>query len=161
MPLQVRVGGVWITPTALKIYTAGAWRSIQAVKIYKGGAWRDAANFVPSGGGGGGGGSLSLSVDPISAFKLGHASTLTSRTITVTPSGGLAPYSYVWSVVSQDGFATYSINSPTSATCTVTATGCPADQTVGCSIHCSVTDSLGTNAVSDTVPVTFLNQSGG
>lgn len=157
--MKVFYGGVWKDIAGANVFANGAWRSLSAIKAYVSGAWRDVANFTPPGGvgGGGGGGSLSLSVSPASTFRHANNTVLTSPSITCTPSGGLAPYTYVWSFVSQDGFATYTINSPTLATCSVTASGCPEDQTVGCVIHCSVTDSLAVHATTDNVPTNFEN----
>jgi hypothetical protein len=147
MTVKVRIGGEWKDITGAKVYKGGTWRTLVAIKAYVGGAWRDIANYT-SGGGGGSSGSLSLSLNTTLRTKVGTSSTLTSLGFTVTPSGGLAPYSYAWSVVSSDGLATYTINSPTLSTTTVTASSLLADQTSEVVIHCAVTDSLGASATS-------------
>jgi hypothetical protein len=171
MAVQIRKGGSWQNITGCQVYANGAWRTIVAIKVYRSGAWRTVGNFTapppaPSGGGssggggggssgGGGGGTITVMVSPTSVTKTGVNASQTSASITVTPSGGLAPYTYACSFVSQDGNATYVINTPTLASTTVTASGLGTDTPSTCSIHWVVTDSLGTSATSATVPITF------
>lgn len=67
---------------------------------------------------------------------------LTTNSVTVTPSGGTAPYTYAWSFVSGD---TVTINSPTSAT--TTFTGDPVGYSVLSSVYrCTVTDNAAADA---------------
>lgn len=176
MPTKIRKGGTWQSITACKVFAQGAWRDIVAIKVFSGGTWRLVGNFTappppPSGGGGsgsgggggggGGGGTITLSLSTASIRGIAtNSATITSTGVTVTPSGGSAPYSYLWSIVTQDGLATYTINSPTTATTAVTGSGLPSDTTVSCTIHCVVTDSLGTTATSGSVAASFTNQSG-
>jgi hypothetical protein len=160
MAIKVRFGGVWQTITGGQVFSGGAWRSLVAVQVYSGGAWRQVGNFTPPGTGGGGGGALSLSLSTTAIggrAGTGATAMTTSNSATVTPSGGLAPYSYAWSVVSSDGQATYTIDSSTLSTTTATATslGGPLPSSCGCTIHCVVTDSLGATATSDIVNASF------
>ena len=162
MPTQVRVGGSWTQLAGCKIYSTGAWREILAIKVYAGGAWRDVANFSaptppPGGGGGGGGGTpMSLDTSPETQFKSGSGSSLVSAAVTATPSGGVAPYTYAWTIQSSDGSST--INSPTLATTTFTNTGLVVEEPVTPVFLCTATDSLGASAQA-TCQVTFTRTS--
>lgn len=64
---------------------------------------------------------------------------LTTNSVTVTPSGGTAPYTYAWAFV--DGDAGITINSPTSATTSFSAD--PAGASLAATYRCTVTDSAG------------------
>lgn len=160
MSVLVRLGGAWRTITGAQVFSGGSWRTLVAIQVYSGGAWRQVANFSPPGTGGGGGGTLSLSLSTYSISSSAHnVADQTSSTVTVTPSGGTAPYTYVWSLDSQDGLATYSITTPTAATTSVEASGIPLGSTVGCAISCHVTDSLGATASIGSVSANFTNRS--
>lgn len=79
-----------------------------------------------------------------------------SLNVTVTPSGGVPPYTYLWSVVSGTGTITAG---STSQTCTVsdTETATFAGATHNTTIDCKVTDSASSNATSgnDVITNTF------
>jgi hypothetical protein len=160
MPIQVRFGGAWRAITGAQVYAGGAWRQLVAAQVYSGGAWRQVANFTPPGGGGGGGGSLAVttSSNAISGLGAPSSTTVTTNSVTATPSGGLAPYTYAWSFVSTDG-QSYTINSNAVATTTVTGSGLPLDTANTCTIHCVVTDSLGTTATTSNVVATLTTRS--
>lgn len=163
--MDAYVGGTWVSPSGAEAYIGGAWRTLQYAEAYIGGSWRTVANFTPPspGGGGGGGGTLSLSVSPTSISKVGSPTTFTTGYITVTPSGGLAPYSYVWSIVSSDPGPTFTLTAPGYASTKVSGTGFPlTDTPYNCTIHCVVTDSLGVTATTDNVVATLTySPSGG
>lgn len=96
-----------------------------------------------------------LTATPATLTKTGLAASQTCGTITATPSGGLTPITYAWSIVSQDT-AIASINSPTLASTTVSAGGLPADDDAhDVIIRCVATDHLGVVATSNTVTVSF------
>lgn len=79
-----------------------------------------------------------------------------SKSVTVTPNGGVPPYTYFWSVVSGTGTITAG---STSQTCTVsdTETATFAGATHNTTIDCKVTDSASSNATSgnDVITNTF------
>lgn len=151
MPMQVYKGGVWRLISGAKVLKSGAWRTVVQAQVYAGGAWRTVANFSPPGGGGGGGGTLVVTASPSSSSVSGNNTTLTSVGITATPSGGTAPYTYSWSVVSTDTAA--SINSPTLATTTVR--GSDIVDFGSTTIHCVATDSLGVSGTSNNATITW------
>lgn len=157
--IQVFKGGVWRQLVGAKVFRSGAWRSILQVKVFASGAWRTVANFSPPGGGGGGGGTLVVNTAPSSAGRISSSQVITSVTITATPSGGTAPYTYAWSFFGDPGVC--HINSPTTASTTVTAAPVDPGFTEGCQIRCTATDSLGATGTSNTADLSFTNTSGG
>lgn len=142
MPLQIRFGGDWITPSALKIFSAGAWRDIKAIKIFEGGAWRDVANFTAPGGGSS---PMTISLNTHSINKLTFNPSATTSNVTATPSGGLAPYTYSW--VKQSGGAITA--STSSATTAFNAGSLAVFETRSAVFRCACTDSLGASAFDD------------
>lgn len=157
--IQLFKGGVWRQLAGAKVFRSGAWRSILQVKVFYQGAWRTVANFSPPGGGGGGGGTLVVSAAPSSAGRISSSQVITSVTITATPSGGTAPYTYAWSFVGNAGVC--HINAPTVASTSVTAAPVDPGLTESCQIHCVATDSLGTSGTSNTVTLNFTNTGSG
>jgi hypothetical protein len=140
--MQMRKGGRWRSTASAQAYINGAWRDLGNAKAYIGGRWRDVCNFTavaptptptptptPSP-------VIGLSISPNPFSGAGLHTTITSEAITATPSGGRSPYSYAWTFTRQDGPAT--INSPTSASTTVTSTGASE-----VTVKCVCTDSTG------------------
>lgn len=134
MTAQAFVGGAWVTLRRGQVRVGGAWRNLTRVKVYKGGQWRDGPIFVTP---------LSASASPSdvsgSASSLG-GTTVTSGYATATPSGGLAPFTYSWSV---GGGLT--ITNPASATTAFSKFLSPT-QEILTDGTCTVTDALGSTA---------------
>lgn len=116
-----------------------------------------------AGAGAGGSPALSASASPttVSGFDTVVApdsSTATTDPTTVTPTGGVAPYTYSWAFVSGN---TATINSPTSATTTFTRSVFL--DTAGQSVfrtgvyRCTVTDSASQTATADVTVETTHN----
>ena len=126
--MQARIGGVWRTIAAAKAYINGAWRTPSTAKAYVSGAWRTVANFV----------------SPITLAITGQYQSIssTSQSQTATPTGGLAPFAYVWATVSSSYPLTFS--GGTAATTTVATSSPYTDEYV--TVQCTVTDALGTSA---------------
>jgi hypothetical protein len=154
--MQIRKGGAWRTTASAQAYINGAWRTILNGKCFKGGKWRDACNFTvptptpsptptPTPG-------LSLAVSPSSSYVISADPIVVSDPITATPSGGAAPYNYVWSIVYSDGHS-FTIT-PNSATTAVRAT-LTSGATASCTIHCVCTDNTGLTGTSPLVPITL------
>jgi len=87
--------------------------------------------------------------------KTANATTITSNNITATPSGGTAPYTYAWSIISEDDpDGTPTLLNSTSQSCQVRTTQDPADQIyISVSVRCVVTDNIGRTATTNTVAV--------
>lgn len=99
----------------------------------------------------------------LSASKSGDASgtcshtisgscSVTTNSVTVTASNGLAPYTYAWSFVSG---ITATVNSPSAATTTFTRSG--TGQTINGTYRCTVTDSTGRYTTVDVTVSTTHN----
>jgi hypothetical protein len=170
MAVQVRIGGIWRTISSTKVFANGAWRNLVAMQVYANGAWRVVGNFTPpsppppSGGGtggGGGGGSMTLSISPVSQ----NVSSTTANVpagVTATPSGGLLPITYSWSILTDEGGADFSIFGSTSASCVVRAFNMAIPDSTGCTVQCTATDSLGVSATSPVATIGFVTlRSGG
>jgi hypothetical protein len=151
MTALVRLGGEWKTITAAKVFANGTWRTLAAVRAFIGGEWREVANFTapstPPGADPGTPTGLTATASPDTQQASGTTASVTSSPVTVTPSGGLAPYSYSWSA---PGLV---IVSPASATSKFTKTGLARGEDDFASVRCTVTDALGstTTAVAEIV----------
>lgn len=139
------IGGVWRTATGRKRYIGGAWRTATRRKIYKGGAWHDAESYAPAF-------SASASPSAVSGTVSNPSpSIVSSDYVTVTPIGGLAPYTYSW----DGGGATPT--APANATTSFYKTGVVPGGSFETSAGCTIADSLGaTTTVS--VPVSLFNE---
>ncbi|NQX95303.1 MAG: hypothetical protein HRT64_10380 [Erythrobacter sp.] len=102
--MRVRVDGVWREVVGARVYVGGSWREIKSARAYVGDQWRDVLSFISD---------LSASASPTTVGGAVQGSGIaTTPSVTVTPNGGLAPYTYSWERV---GVGAASINSPASA----------------------------------------------
>lgn len=170
MPIQVRKGGVWNQLVSGEVFANAAWHSLVAVKVYANGAWRLVANFTPpsppppSGGGGGGtggGGTMTLVASP-SSQSVSSTTANVSAGVTATPSGGLTPITYSWSIISDGGVADFSLFQSTSASTVVRAFNMAIPDNTFATVQCTATDSLGVTATSNIATIGFVTiQRGG
>lgn len=94
---------------------------------------------------------MTASASPTTLYKGVTTSSGTTSSTTVTPSGGTAPYTYSWALLSGDSMT---INSPTAATTSFTKGGLgPGDWYSG-TFRCTVTDSTGGTPLTATADVT-------
>ena len=106
------------------------------------------ADAAASGGGSGGGGAFTVSCTPTS-FPNSSAGTSSGSLgpSTATPSGGVPPYTYAWTVFANTGDSGHpNITSPTAASSTFTVTGVLGQDTGGGTILMTCTDSVGATA---------------
>lgn len=157
--LQVRDGTADRTISELNVIDAGSVdRAIQEVRMI-GPDGVDRVVFSALTNPGGGGGSAGITVYPEFVQGVRSSSStvaVTSRETTVTVSGGVAPFTYLWSQVSGDPMT---IGGSTTATATFGANVAPGDTLSG-TFKCTVTDAAGISADSPTVTAT-LNNIGG
>jgi hypothetical protein len=90
--------------------------------------------------------SMTASASPTSLYQSTTFASGTTSSTTVTPSGGTAPYTYAWALLTGD---TLTVNSPTAATTTFTATGLTSGQSKSATYRCTVTDSAALTATVD------------
>jgi len=103
--MRARVSGAWREIEGGLVRVGGAWKPLRRIRAYIGGAWEDVATFTPP---------LSLGLTPdIIGDITGVPSSYISPTVTATPTGGVAPYTYSWAYTS--GTTGYTITNPTSA----------------------------------------------
>lgn len=96
------------------------------------------------------------------AAKTANATTIVSSVFTATPVNGTAPYTYLWSIVSEDDpSSTPTINTPTSATTTVTTSEPPSNGlTITVVLRCQITDNNGIVAQSNNVTIVHTHDNG-
>jgi hypothetical protein len=90
---------------------------------------------------------LSASAEPPDVFGIDYGTgTANSNETVVTASGGAAPYTYAWTVLSHTSATPPTVDSPTAAATTFTQTGIGPSDYVSASFQCLVTDDNGTTA---------------
>ena len=89
---------------------------------------------------------LSVTLSTSYRYKEGAASSLTTASVTGTPSGGTAPYTYSWA--KQSG-GSITVNSPTAATSTFVASGLASGENRTAVYRLTVTDALSATAYAD------------
>lgn len=136
--LRVMHNGVLRDVINLKTKELGVLRNLKTLKVMDGGSLRLVANFVQA---------MSV-VATKPAVDPGD----TKGPLVANVTGGLAPYSYSWTVVADDG-VNPAISSPTSSSTTVTRTGALEG---GATFRVTVTDALGTVA-SDDIPISWFS----
>lgn len=157
---QLLKGGTWQSASSAQAYVNGAWRSLLYGMCYASGAWQQIFNFTPrtprpprtptptpTA-------QLTLSVNATEISTASQASgssvtNVTTSAVTATPSGGAAPYTYQWVLVSSDGHS-FTINGATSASATV-STRLAVGEFASCTIRCTARDSTGLSATSPIV----------
>lgn len=127
-------GSAWREIVSGKAFFNNSWRTLTIGKVFKGGAWQQIFSFVPP---------LSVAVSPTSFSASSRGSNIASKSLTATPTGGLAPFTYAWTVTSTT--APVTLSGASTANVTVSGDVSVVD-TITVSLSCTVTDSLGTTA---------------
>lgn len=140
--MRARTGGAWQEVETGRVYVDGAWRELTEARAYISGQWETIAQFVSPL-------SLSLSQSTMSATRVGDGF-VTTLPNTATPSGGRAPYSYVWTRIVGTGGSALSPSSATTRFTRFVFNDTSATET----FRCTATDNFGTTATAD-VDVTF------
>lgn len=145
--MQVRLNGSWPTITSAKAYLNGDWRTLINGKAYVSGTWRDIANFAQA--------LSSLTITPNPANYVSDTSGTFSVSPGATPTGGIGPFTYAWSIVTSSGLTGLSLSNAAYATVTFNATVVGGQGSSGtATLSCTATDSLGATATA-TVAVTL------
>ena len=139
--MKVNVGGSLKTVTAIKFNPGTGLKSVSRIKANIAGALKAAGSFyTPLSG---------LVASPTSVSKTSLSPTVDTPNVTVTPTGGQAPFTYAWVRLSGDG----SVLSPTFATTQFREVFGSPDTATG-TFRCTVTDAYGSTATAD-VGATF------
>lgn len=106
----------------------------------------------------GGGGTLTAAAAPTDVFgtDFGIGSAETDQT-TATPTGGVGPYTYVWTLIGYTGGVAPNIFAPTAATTSFIQTSMTSGDVFYASFKCTVTDSLSATAETNEVNATFYS----
>ena len=148
------------TSTGIKAATEVRVRDAGAALQIVGNVWlRDKANALKLVYSSTATGAFTVSASPLTAFggRTGGAGlTITSEEVGVTITGGAAPYTYAWSLVSAAS-GTWAIQSATSDRTRFTCSGVPVGDSYIATFKCTVTDARGVSSVSADVEVTCTN----
>lgn len=139
--MDVRINGAWVSPERAEVRVGSAWRTVTRAEAYVGGVWKQVATFLPPV-------TLALSTTTVTGFAF--SGTVYTNNVTVTPSGGQAPYTYAWARASGSG----TVANAVAATTNFYDTPGDGNSTTGAFV-CTVTDSLGNVAVSGEVQAFF------
>lgn len=99
---------------------------------------------------------LTVGFDPVPADFVSFENTTVSGSITANVSGGLAPFSYSWTVLSFSESSTPTLTAPIFATTTVIQTGVAPEALETATLQVVVNDSAGQTATG-TVDVSFTH----
>lgn len=143
MAFEAFFSGAWRAPRRGGILIGGTWRAITRGEVFRGGTWRPVVAFVAP---------LSVSANNASGIVSDRRpAQVTSDVSQARPAGGLAPYSYSWSIVSGSA----SINSPSTAATTFSAIVGPGIY-LESTARVACTDALGRTATAD-ITITLEN----
>lgn len=153
MTFQVLDAGTLRTISAGQVKVAGVMRPLRFIKAMDGGSLRTVATFIQP---------LTVSANDAGGNGDGTEGTTVSTTIasTATPSGGLGPFTYAWTLIANGGGDASYANTPSAASTTFNKGNVPASQIYADTWRVTVTDSLGSTATAD-ITVTFRNISSG
>lgn len=93
---------------------------------------------------------MTASASPTSLYKSGIGTNQTTASTTVTPSGGVSPYTYAWTKLSGDAITA---DSASAATTTFSATALFSGEARDATFRCTVTDSTGGTPLTATADV--------
>lgn len=146
MTMKVRIDGVLRTISNGYVRVGGQRKRLTAIKARSGGSLRTIVQFADP---------LSVNITPttISGAVIGSGTQpVTTDAATATPTGGLGPFTYAWTVIAG---APITINNSTSASTTATKSVGPGDSETG-TLQVTVTDAIGQTAT-DTIDAFFNN----
>lgn len=142
---RIFAGGALRTPTRISVMAGGQVRAVQSIKAMVGGVLKLVYQGFPT---------LTASASPDAVSGAGGATVQTNQA-TVTPAGGVGPYTYSWACTSFSGATAPYAVSPSFATTNFRQNGSGTATFV-----CTVTDSLGHTATA-AVTATFTSSGGG
>ena len=146
MPLNVVVDGAEKAVNDAYVVIGGVQKRVTKITTIIGGAEKLVQQFADP---------LSMSITPLTISGGGSFSgplVVTTDAATANVTGGLGPYTYVWTVTSGTGIT---VNSPSMASTTARKTVISGDSDTG-TLQCEVTDAIGQTAT-DTIEAFFTN----
>ncbi len=149
MPITIRRDAALLPIVASRVKVSDVVRPLRTIKTMEAGVLRTVASFVQP---------LTASASPasMSGYVAGGAGDVVSNTVTVTPSGGLAPFSYSWVQLTGSAVA---ISGASSATAGVSKYFPNTDSTVTGTVRWTVADSsTPAQSVTGTIPFTLTHE---
>lgn len=139
MPIRRKSGNV--NPTIVRRRSGAAFVNVGFVRRRVGSAWVDALALTAS--------ASPTSVSGSQSTPVGGPTSIniTTNATTVTPVGGVAPYTYSWALIASNG--AWQIGSASSATSNFTAPSVVRNGTRTGTFRCTVTDAIGQTAPVD------------
>lgn len=104
----VRVLGSWRTAGDIYARVSGVWRKVTGVRVHSGGSWLSVPGFVAP--------FTATAPTEDSGYQTTNKpifATVVSNGVTITPAGGVSPYTYAWTRLS--GSSLITATSPTMA----------------------------------------------
>ncbi len=98
---------------------------------------------------------LAVALSSTSAFATGSTTTITTPTVTATPSGGVPPYTFLWTIITADEII---IVSPTASATAFRKATTYAGQTYTGTAKVEVKDSVNTTVISGNVNVSITHR---
>lgn len=148
MTFRILDAGTLRTISSGQVKVAGVMRPLRFIKVMDGGSLRTVATFVAP---------LSASTSDTSGFGNGtEGATVITSTASAVVSGGLAPFTYAWALLTNGGGTASTATAPASATTAFSKSGMPGEAFYQDTWRVTVTDSLGSTATAD-LTATFVN----
>lgn len=146
--IRIQDAGTLRTITRGSVRVAGVTRALRTIKVMDGGVLRTVAVFADP---------LSVSISPsaLAAFAQENT-TVTTDTASASPTGGLAPFTYAWTLQANGGGTASTANSASSATTSFTKTNVPLETTYSDTWRVTVTDAVGQTATANII-ASFTN----
>lgn len=138
MAISAGNAGSWRTPTVISVGAGGSWHTVQNAWAGAGGVWRLCYTNL----------SASLSVPSVSGSAAAPG-TATTGPCTCNVTGGTAPYTYTWNLLTGQIGADFS-----AAATTTFSRGGGTPQVFTATYNCTVTDAGGSTATTVTLNVT-------
>jgi len=142
--MKLFANGGWRDGARGSVFVNGAWRTVTRVMAYAGGAWKTAVQFAPP---------LSVSLPTeYDVFVTGNPIGFGQAFVGATPSGGLAPFSYAWSIIGGSATPSASLGSPALASTAVNG-GAYQSSVEYVQLSVTVTDAIGQTATGGTIVI--------
>jgi hypothetical protein len=144
---RIFFNGLWREIKRRYVFHAGSWRAVKRAWVYTGGAWRQYYVGVDP---------FTITFEPSSLFASSFSNRTVTGSVSTIVSGGLAPFTYSWTVVSFTAPVSPLVASPTLAATNLTQTGVQPDSFEDAVFRVSVTDTVGQTGTAD-LPASFFN----
>lgn len=142
--MRAFLSGQWRDVSSGDVRIGSEWRPLVRAEYFNGTEWKQIVSFVPP---------LSLSISPtIAGGSIPAAGLVTTNSVSAVPTGGQAPFTYLWEFVSGDAS---SVTTPTTAATTFSSTVAYLENR-SATFRCTATDAIGQTATAE-ITATFAS----